>query len=376
MACLPLLKFRPTYPMFRRSILLPLAFSLVLPAPLWSQAQGSGPSMNGSGGLSSATQTLKDELLTLTEGCDYAKYLDTAQKFQQGWSLIKNLDNFSPERKGLLAMTDLFAAISQEASRKAAEDGAKTQTKTLLFHLEQACQVKKNFEQSERMRTIMEDGQFNISKAFSFLQKEMTFSLDSLSNTKLMDEATFEDRYEKVYTAPGNTADSLMYDEVNKTLKGALKTSRDLVVMLDKVEKELKYLKKELILLAVPRDSTHSIGDAFAAEGSGKRPSEAWKCPQTYEEQQGGPGFLDSAPRDDNSEKLFGLPSTRRPICGPAPAEKSMQVLANIEILKAELMAIKQVSDARLLEVTGVRIMANTYQNKKKESMNRSLMHF
>jgi hypothetical protein len=325
----------------RRHLPYALVATLILSAPAAAQSTG-------------FLEDLKREALGFARGCDYVEYLNAAYSLAENWDVVKDLTNWRPSSgvRGI-PVTDYISAIFQRGAEVAAKNSAESQAKSLMFQLEQTCQLVEQADEVNRMRQLFTARNFNIGKALDWL-KETLADVD-LERTPGTTEDSLGRDYASIYEPLlpyGKLEQDSIFRGMQSVLYSTVEAADDMLRSLTFIQRDLNRLREELLLKAEPaRDDDGNIryrGGAII-----------WECPEGYPD-----------PSDPSSG--LGTDPDGVPICGPASPERSQQILAATEVLKTQLMAIQQAAEARQLEMAAVRLMSDNHHRKERNWLNRA----
>lgn len=315
-----------------------LALGLMLLGPLFQQpAQAQIP------GIDEPAEALKDASMGIVEGCNYVEYLNQAKNLQDTYEIIQQL-GWSPEHAFSLPVTDYISLLPKSITAVSSNEAADAESKGLLYTLEQVCNTATQSDELQRVRQIVEDGRIGIDETVEAFANVEDFGVEIGEDGPTL-TGDFTDVYRDL-TEPstGSSGQDSTARMVAQSVEATIETSDSLRNAISEYETQIEEIHSDLQLLAEPADSTDedATGD--------------WTCPTGYPD----PGSTD-LPIDDE---------TGRPICGPVGPEKSTQILAQIELLVAEMQGHRNAIDTRSLEMGAVDMSQRNFQQKRRMSIN------
>lgn len=267
--------------------------------------------------------------MEFAKGCDYAKYFQTVTTVVDNWDWdkIKGWSNWNPFRKGGLPATDYFATLLQGGAKEAAETSAKTEQKSLVYQLENICQQAVQMYETNRIHQIVQAGHLNIGNALDYIKTQFTTrEMKDSALTKQEVDTVFANIYKNMIPEGQFPTDSL-YVMMHNVLHNNLKHSTEMLDMLKTVQIQIDSAREQMIVYATREDVNGTM---------------RWVCPDGYP--------------DGEQQAANTPPPATKVVCGPASPERAQQIMTTVEILKTQLAAINEASNARLLEVSAIRL--------------------
>lgn len=250
--------------------------------------------------LGATDDKLRGAAMGLSQGCDYVKYLQIADQMQgafqaiQSAETLKGLFSAASVQRGI-PFTDYIKMVMNSVSLRLDNDAAKSLRKGLVLQVEQTCQTVAQGAAMRRILELTRDGQIGANEAIPRLagvfERSQATAIDN-SLKASVDSGVYLSARTVVPVSQQDRADSMLMTMINN----AEQTTRFAALALaaiDSIEENLRKISDESFLFA-----TKGTGGSFA-------------CP---------PGY--PAPR-------LAPELTRRqePICGPAGADRSLQLI-------------------------------------------------
>lgn len=288
---------------------------------------------------------LKAEALGFARSCDYLKYLEAAQTIAGEWPLVKSLFDWKPSGKVGVPVTDPLAFIASLAGSHAAEESVEKQGQSLIYQLEQVCQLALQADETNRIYQIVHAGRIDIGNALNWLRDQISIevNISEIADTSSNFGVDYARAYERIIPPEIFSTDTV-FAAVMDVIYSTLRASEEMIRALHRIENELKILKDQL---------------RMRAEAERRGGKIVWTCPEGY---PGSSGFTASQAASLGLE----FDETGIPICGPASPERAQQILAATEILKAQIATIQQAAQARMLEIEAARLMVDNHHRREK----------
>lgn len=295
-------------------------------------------------------EQLRNENMGLLDGCDYEDYLAMMQLGIEGWDWVQELR--TEDRDGGsrgLPTTDYITMVLRAGASEATRRSAVAEAKNLMYQLEQVCNAVVQEDEVNRMLDIVEARSSGIGEEIAGFVRSMKDLYEDIDNEQypgdLRERITSEHSELYATSTPGpggpeaGTHQDTLWAAVNESIGETVGAADEYADAVEVIYEQIEELRGELVHLAEPDED------------------EGWVCPEDA-------GYPSASEVDEYDEE------TGRPICGPLTPERAKQVLAQVEVLKLELEAIRMDAEARGLEVDAVRLMSDNQQRQLSQTAN------
>lgn len=307
------------------------AFLLLVAGPSLLQAQDSGDG--------NVTQDLAGSALNISGLCDYEKYLDKVESAEETIGMIEELTGWSPTNSFSLPVTDYVSLLPDILGTEATKDAAEAETKGLLYEIEEVCNSGVQADEIERIKEIVEAGREGIGELVEEVLEDEDLLEVELEDGEPRLTGDFAELFRETTPKAGGVQDSASKMTLD-AVEGTMTASDSLREAITAYEEDIADLKHELFELAKP----DTLED------------EQWMCPENYPDP------------DDEGVDLRTDPRSGRPICGFATPERSVQVMAQLELLIAEMKGHTNSITTRKLELGATGLATDNYYRKRKQA--------